>query len=61
MTRQMHQPTKDALRDQLALAADEIIRLRSERVEPPAIGLVFALGGFAGVLLGWLASLGWLG
>jgi hypothetical protein len=28
--RQLRQPTKDALRAQLALAADEIIRLRSD-------------------------------
>ena len=53
----MNQPTKDALREQLALAADEIIRLRSERVEPPAVGMVFAAGGFFAIGLGVLGSL----
>lgn len=61
MSRQMRQPTKDALRDQLALAADEIIRLRRARIEPSAVGLVFAAGMLAGTLLSWVASMGWLG
>ena len=59
MTRQMSQPRKEVLRDQLALAADEIIRLRSERMDPPAIGLVFTAGILAGTAVSWLAW--WLG
>lgn len=31
MTRHKHQPTADTMREQLALAADEIIRLRTAR------------------------------
>ena len=33
----MNQPTKDALREQLALAADEIIRLRNVCVAAEAV------------------------
>ena len=59
MTRQMLQPTKDVLRARLAESESEIIRLRSERINPPAIGLVFAAGVLAGLVLSWGAW--WLG
>ncbi len=61
MTRRKQQPTADMMREQLVSAADEKIRILSERIEPPAIGLVFAAGMLAGTLLSWVASLGWLG
>lgn len=46
------QPTAAQYREQLRLAADEIIRLRDRpEVDKPAVGIVFAAGMLAGVVL----------
>lgn len=54
MTRQMKQPRKDALREQLALAADEIIALKAEaQAYRHTLAVAMVVGVVIGLAVAW--------